>query len=616
MLRGSLGTIVAATSDICGKDVSFVMGTQLLAWFCDLSESSEQTTTSSAAASGAFATRLGAVAAVRHCCSLSASHLLATIDIPTYSKYVRDDLDNVRRVCHSAPFPSLCVASEEGSRRSALNKFGKHMQTNVAKQLIIWVQGFTFHSLYRFTEHWQQAPKQRYRTCLAASKRRAELLVDADHGGIHPIMEAIQQLRKEGFRVHTTVYAEPGRQNSKKWYQLFQQSGLSFSPVPRNEEGEANDTAIEEQLAQLAQSKEDICIALLTADTDFLEQVRQIASLRKKNTWVFVPTGGPASNHPPLRRYKETDAHVVPLATSVLTAEQHRRGQGAKVRATLEPDGRGSVNMAEPCPPSHLDQEDLAQLRDFLQGLGYCDDRVEGGALLQSAAKFWFVNRLGPLTVYPSQLVLEAACEVLQASRHPSSWARYHNDHAFFLPITTSGPKSKKTIREYGNTKARKVFGGGGPFMLKDSTDMVPQALQRLGYLDHGLSTDLPEALLLFVNRPDNKTCLRKQLDALPVSSDTVIDVEHKMRHAFLSNHSSGKWVVAQRDAEVRQTLCKQGFLQTIEAPQPEVLQAMQRFVRRRGLREMRSYNGYVFIIQQHMYNKDPGRVGTIEFKI
>ncbi|CAE7323128.1 unnamed protein product [Symbiodinium necroappetens] len=214
------------------------------------------------------------------------------------------------------------------------------------------------------------------------------------------------------------------------------------------------------------------------------------------------------------------------------------------------------------------------------------------------------------------ELALEAACEVLQASRHPTSWARCHNDHAFFLPITTSGTNNDKTLREYGGKNARRVFRGGGPFMLKDSTDMVAQALQRLGYLDQGLSTDLPEALLLFVNRPEHKNTLRKKLDALPVSSDTVVDVEHKMRHAFLSNHSSGKWVVAQRDAGVRQTLCKQGFLKTIEAPQPEVLQAMRRVVRSLGLREMRSYNGYVFIIQQHMYSKDPARVGNIEFKI
>ena len=148
---------------------------------------------------------------------------------------------------------------------------------------------------------------------------------------------------------------------------------------------------------QLAQSKDDICIALLTCDADFFEQVRLIASLRKKDMWVFVPTGGPASISPGLRRYKETEAHVVPLATSAIRAEQHRRGQGTKVRATLEPDGHGSVNMAEPCPSSHLDQEDLYQLRAFLQELGYCDEGDERTHLLQSVAKFWFVNRLGPL---------------------------------------------------------------------------------------------------------------------------------------------------------------------------------------------------------------------------
>ncbi|CAE7404881.1 unnamed protein product [Symbiodinium sp. CCMP2592] len=460
------------------------------------------------------------------------------------------------------------------------------------------------------------APKKRRRTYLAVSKRRAELLVDADYGGIYPIMEAMEKLRKEGFRVCTTVYAEPGRRNNKKWHQLFQQSGVAFTPIPRNKDGEATDTAIEEQLVQLAQSKDDICIALLTCDTDFFDQVQLIASLRKKDMWVFVPTGGPASISPGLRRYKETEAHVVPLATSAIQAEQHRRGQGTKVRATLEPDGHGSVSMAEPCRPSHLDQEDLDQLRAFLHELGYCDEGDERTQLLQSVAKFWFVNRLGPLTVFPTELAFGAACELLQASRRSTSWACYHNDHAFFLPIRTSGSNNDKTLREYGGKNARRVFRGGGPFMLEDSAGMVAKALQRLGYLDEGLSNDLPEALFLFVNRPEHKATLRKRLDALPVSSDTAVDVEHKIKNAFLSNLTSGKWVVAPSDIEVRKTLCKQGFLKTTKASQPQVLKAMRRFGRGLGLREMRSYNGYVYIIQQHMYNRCPVRVGNIEFKI
>ena len=397
---------------------------------------------------------------------------------------------------------------------------------------------------------------------------------------------------------------------------FFKRRDISFSPIPRNQKGEASDTAIEAKLAQLAQSKRDTCMALLTCDNDFVEQVRQIAALRKNDMWVFVPVNGDASLHSSLRRYKETGAHAVPLATSVIQAERQRSGQRTKVRAILEPDGHGSVKMGQPGSNPVHGRAAVDQLRTFLQDLGYCDARAERGHLLQSVAKFWFVNRLGRLTAYPTQNAFDAACEVLQASNRQHSWARCRNDHAFFLPMTCGGSSTKTTLREYGGKTQKQVFEGGGPFMIKDSASMVAQALQRMGYLDEVYNSDLPEALLLFVNRWRHKSTLRRVLDELPVSSDTAVDVEHKLRQAFLSNLPSGKWVFAQKDFDVRRTLCKNGFLKTVEAPKPAVLHAMRRFVRRRGLRDMRTYNGFVYIIQRHLYRKDPDRVGNIEFKI
>eukprot|EP00439_Symbiodinium_sp_Y106_P077874 s16_g16.t1 len=283
---------------------------------------------------------------------------------------------------------------------------------------------------------------------------------------------------------------------------FFKRRDISFSPIPRNQKGEASDTAIEAKLAQLAQSKRDTCMALLTCDNDFVEQVRQIAALRKNDMWVFVPVNGDASLHSSLRRYKETGAHAVPLATSVIQAERQRSGQRTKVRAILEPDGHGSVKMGQPGSNPVHGRAAVDQLRTFLQDLGYCDARAERGHLLQSVAKFWFVNRLGRLTAYPTQNAFDAACEVLQASNRQHSWARCRNDHAFFLPMTCGGSSTKTTLREYGGKTQKQVFEGGGPFMIKDSASMVAQALQRMGYLDEVYNSDLPEALLLFVNRP------------------------------------------------------------------------------------------------------------------
>ena len=138
-----------------------------------------------------------------------------------------------------------------------------------------------------------QVPRRRRRTglCLAglaASKKRAELLVDADQRGLHPTMEAIDKLQKKGFNVETTIFAAPGRVDSKAWQSCFQQPGVSFSPVPRNEGGEASDKAITAKLMALAQSRGVACIALLTTDGGFSEQVRHIVSLRNHDICIFT----------------------------------------------------------------------------------------------------------------------------------------------------------------------------------------------------------------------------------------------------------------------------------------------------------------------------------------
>ncbi|CAE7648417.1 unnamed protein product [Symbiodinium sp. CCMP2456] len=269
--------------------------------------------------------------------------------------------------------------------------------------------------------------------------------------------------------------------------------------------------------------------------------------------------------------------------------------------------------VAEQFSASPASGEDFDQLQTSLQELGYRD---ESGYLVQSVAKFWFGNRLGPLTVYPSQAACAEAFSVLQNTKRRGPCARYRNDLAFFLPTTSHGKMTRQKRIAYGGARPMRVFKGGGPFVIKDSEGMVAEALRKMGYMDETFNNDLPEALFVFVNRPDHKSTLRKTFDALPTSTDTAVDVKQKLRHAFLSNYTQGRWVVAPKDTEVRQTLCKHGFLTNIQAPQAEALQAMQSFVRSRGLREMRSYNGLVFNIQQHIYNKDPDRVGSIEFKI
>ena len=444
--------------------------------------------------------------------------------------------------------------------------------------------------------------RRRSGLCLRASRRRAELMVDADQCGLHPTREAVEHLRKEGFRVRTTVFAAPGRVDNKKWQMFFKERGVSFSPITRSQEGEASDTAIDRKLSLVALFTRDICIGLLTSDIGFLRKVREIVSLRQA-VYVFVPMRAASS----IRSYQETGARVVAVAVEDVPLP------GPKVRAILQSTGNGTVEMAESWSISPADDEAFEKLQIFLQDLGY---RGEKGYLVQSIAKFWFANRMGRLTVYPSQAACAAVQEVMQTVRPGTSWVPCHNDLAFFLPVTSRcSSKAKQRIREYGGRLCWSVYMGGGPFMIKDSAGIVAQALRKMGYLDDEFNLDLSEAMFVFLNRADNKGIIRKNF-GLPIPTDTAVDVEQKLRVAFLSHATAGTWCRNPGDGDVRATLHKHGFLKEQKAPQVDMLQAMRKFSRIRGLQQMRNYNGYVFNIQQHIHRKDPSRVGLVQFRI
>ena len=256
----------------------------------------------------------------------------------------------------------------------------------------------------------------------------------------------------------------------------------------------------------LAQSRGVACIALLTTDMGFLGQIRHIVSLRKHEIWIFIPAGAASS----IRLYKETGAGVLPVAT---TSQLAKVGRGPKVRAVLQPDGNGIVKMAEPWVASPADSEAFDQLHSSLQDLGY---RGESGYLVQSVAKFGFSNHPGRLAVYPAQAACAEAQAVLQATGS-RGWARSVDKFAFVLPVSTGGSKTRRKCKDYGGMASRRVFKGGGPFIIKDSEGLVAEALCRMGYMDASFNSDLPEALFVFVNRPQHKSTLRKAFEALPV---------------------------------------------------------------------------------------------------
>ncbi|CAE7590480.1 APY1 [Symbiodinium sp. CCMP2592] len=423
------------------------------------------------------------------------------------------------------------------------------------------------------------------------------LLVDADVHSIDHIRDAICELEKMKQVVHTTIFAEPGRNSNKRWNELFQDKRILFRPVPRDKSKvkEANDDII---IQTLTTCDDAPSFALLASDFDFVDAIKRAAD-RGKQVFLFIPSNKVGV----IRQYLDAGVHVHELKS---------HSELPKVRAVLYADGRGAVEVGGPWfLPQNADSESTCER--FLMNLGYMKE-ARREFIGPAAAKFWLTNELGgSITVFPRELCVQRVCQLIE-QHSAKNLRRCTEDMAFFLPTSAHGKPSGGQLAKFGTAVARTVFRGGGPFMLQDSSSLVRRALEKLGYIDGDLNSDMLEAMLVFVNAPGNHHRLRKRLKSLPSFDDAAADVEEKLRHAFLSHLTDGMWRISPRDDSVRARLCKRGFLATAAAPKQDVFRAMVDYAKKNHLPEMKTYNGYIFRILRAQEN-NPEETGTIELR-
>ena len=414
---------------------------------------------------------------------------------------------------------------------------------------------------------------------------------------IDHIRDAIGELQKMKQVVHTTVFAAPGRNSNKRWNELFQDNRICFRPVPRDKSkvSEANDEII---IQTLTTCDDAPSFALLASDFDFVDAIKRAAD-RGKQVFLFIPSNKVGV----IKQYLDAGVHVHELKS---------HSDLPRVRAVLHADGSGDVEVGGPWHlPENADSASTCE--KFLMDLGFMEE-ARREFMVQSAAKFWLANELGgSLTVFPRELCVKRLCQLIE--KHSTrNLRRCTKDMAFFLPTSAHGKPSGGQLAKFGTAVARTVFRGGGPFMLQESPSMVRQALEKLGYIDGDLNSDMLEAMLVFVNAPGNHHRLRKRLKSLPSFGDAAADVEEKLRHAFLSHLTDGMWRISPRDDSIRARLCKRGFLATVAAPKQDVFRAMAAYSKQHHLPEMKTYNGYLFRILRAQ-EAHPEETGTIELR-
>ena len=421
------------------------------------------------------------------------------------------------------------------------------------------------------------------------------LLVDADQVGKEMIEEATRCLKEQNLEV--LVFGNPQLCKAKWWSEFFSASDRQFRAVERlGGLSDPSDDAIKreaERLVKLAQTKG---FALLSSDRDFVDLVEMVRSFGKEMV-VFLWKGRCGSRIQ--KAFEDAGATVFLVGAEPAVN---------KVRAILNSDGSGSTELAEdpPDPEFRALAEDVG---NRLLCLGYRSD--DSCHLRPALAKFWFRHGVGPLVVYPLISALRSARMFLSGQRKIEALTSDKDGLAFILPLS-AGTRTSRTIsisdrQLFGTGRAKRIYHGGGPFILRQSRGLTRTVLRRLGYLDDAMNSDLNEALLVFLNSADNKRNLRKTR-MMPQMEDSRHEIERKINQTLVYGQIDGKWSRATSDMEVRETLVAERLLVNAQQPQEEVLTAMQEYTRRHGLQAMKSYNGYVWQLKQRHNACDPNR--------
>ena len=347
-------------------------------------------------------------------------------------------------------------------------------------------------------------------------------------------------------------------------------------------------------------------VALLTSDAGFLSAVLHVQSSHRTRCVVFVPQDKASV----ISKYATEGLQVVSLQAEVR--------DGAKVRAVLHDSGEGSVHLSDSFQKLSSKEFDVQtrMVSDFLDKHGY---GVGEGYTLQGIAKFWFANRFStPLTVFPSQMGLNQLYDLI-GQGNQQTWSTCSTRRAFLLPRSTEGRLTKTGIQTYGSRAANAIYRGGGPLMLKDSSDLTSEALQKLGFLDDQENADLTEAMFCFLNATRNKTALRLG-GMLPVSGAPSIQVEKQLRQIFLSNAFSGQWQFCNKSATTLQHIIMILRQAKILSPQSsgfeptrrEVFEGMKAYAKSQKLPRMVTFNALVWRILRHN-ERNPCRRGDIQ---
>lgn len=374
------------------------------------------------------------------------------------------------------------------------------------------------------------------------------LLIDGDVIKTADLGVLLKELGRYGYITIRRIYANAKRLNNKPFLIRLRELDIEPILVPVNGAGnkDTTDMCIAWDAALLSTDPSAITgrkdqqvgiVAVAALDFDYLEIFRQMKKLPAPPRGYFVQ---------PDISLMTSDSKLDQLRSLGVEWIKYRQEETREFNVQVVIDGCNPRIVFERISTtvSPLDGSEL-KAGDTLSKLGYLSSELATSGILEikAAAKFFYVNSLGPLVLYPERFRVQQTLIALEAEPE-SGWIPDPGNLVYIHPIASS---SRKKI--FGTTQGTQYADGGGPFLMHQSDDLVRRVLVKLGYLSQqhmNTQEAYVEAMSSFWER-NKKYMLRAGVQSEETEANKLTEREEVLFSAFTQQLGRQQWRTARK---------------------------------------------------------------------
>ena len=431
---------------------------------------------------------------------------------------------------------------------------------------------------------------------------RIALLMDGDQVSKSHASAIIAAVKEQGELVDARWFGVP---DDEKHRESMAAQGVGLVLAPRLVGGtlDLQDVLISMHAARAISTGKADTVALATGrDHDFVAVSKQLHEWGGK-TMLLVHRANDDHNKVCWlsRNFASVGTEIVPYSTRKPSAS-------SKMQAVLQADGRSTMVPTQEEDWQQWQWQDDTQVRTLLFSLGYLQE--PGEPLPPSIAKFYHVNEIGSLTVWPAWYSLKSAIELI-SQQQGRLWKRDPGNLIFVDPRAqlAGGKTNRMEERKYGTRICAEMALAGGPRIFNADDELVTRFLEALGYLDTDMNCDMGEAIMTFSAVAANRKKIAKlgvQIEGSMATCEKVAAVRRALIESPKNAKTLGGWTTAGSDKHRLDTLMRLNIISDANASSQTVLVEMQTHLEKIGVKPYTTPRAVMRQIMTHINAHNP----------